>query len=257
VSIQVFPSHGEAFEVRGRGELQLSILIENLRREKFELSIAPPKVVFKEEKGKILEPMEEVTIDVPNAMSNNVLEKLTRRKAELKDMTQTQDGRAKMIFEMPTRGLIGYGSEFTADTRGSGILNHIFLNYVSHLGPIQKLLKGALISMETGKTTAYALEALEPRGTLFVHPGAEVYPGMVIGEHSREDDLHVNPVKAKALTNIRAASKDDKIRLSPPHIMTLENAIAYVRDDEMIEVTPACIRLRKQNLNQQTKGKKK
>jgi len=217
-----------------------------MRREKYELSVASPQVVLKEENGKLLEPIEEVIIDVPQQYTPLVLEKMTTRKGELKEFTQGADQRSRLIFEIPTRGLMGYGAEFTQDTRGSGTLNHVFYSYVPHKGPINKQPKGALISMESGKSTPFALGLLETRGTLFISPGVEVYPGMVIGENQREEDLEVNPVKAKHVTNVRSAGKDDKVKLSNPRNMTLEQAIAYIRDDEMIEVTPTALRIRKQ-----------
>jgi len=258
VSIRVFETENrDSFQVQGRGELQLAILIENMRREKYEVAVAPPKVVLKNENGQVLEPVEEVIIDVVQEHYNQVLEKMTARKADLKEFTQTPDQRARLVFEIPTRGLMGYNAEFTQDTRGSGVLNHVFHSYVPYKGPIIKQMKGALLSMELGKCTAYALASLESRGILFITPGTEVYPGMVIGENSREEDLAVNPVRAKALTNVRAASKDDKVRLSPPRIMTLEQAIAYIRDDEMIEVTPSAFRIRKQELNADKRKKQK
>ncbi|KAF0852604.1 mitochondrial translation GTP-binding protein TypA/BipA [Andalucia godoyi] len=237
--------NGEAFEVRGRGELQLGILIETMRREGFEMSIYPPKCLFKDDGS---EPIEEAVIDVEADYAGTVIEKLTLRKGELKDYT-THQGRSRLVFQVPTRGLMGYRREFVNDTHGSGVMQRLFLEYGPYRGSIDKLEKGALISSESGIATMYALLALEPRGQLFVSPGEEVYEGMVIGEHTRDNDLECNASKEKHLSNVRTVMRDDTVKLTPPRILTLEDAITYMRDDECLEVTPSSIRLRKQLLD--------
>jgi len=241
----------DAFEVAGRGELQLGVLIENMRREGFELSISRPRVVYRtdEETGERLEPIEEVVIDVDEEYSGVVIEKLSARKADLKDMRPSGAGKTRITLESPSRSLIGYQGEFLTDTRGSGVLNRVFSHYEPHRGAIEGRAKGVLISNSDGETAAYALWNLEERGTMFVGAGEKTYEGMIIGENSRADDLDVNPMKAKQLTNVRASGKDEAIRLTPPRRMTLEQAIAYIDDDELVEVTPKAIRLRKQVLN--------
>jgi GTP-binding protein len=241
----------DAFEVAGRGELQLGVLIENMRREGFELSISRPRVVYRtdEETGERLEPIEEVVIDVDEEYSGVVIEKLSARKADLKDMRPSGAGKTRITLESPSRSLIGYQGEFLTDTRGSGVLNRVFSHYEPHRGAIDGRAKGVLISNSDGETAAYALWNLEERGTMFVGAGEKTYEGMIIGENSRADDLDVNPMKAKQLTNVRASGKDEAIRLTPPRRMTLEQAIAYIDDDELVEVTPKAIRLRKQVLN--------
>eukprot|EP01135_Chromosphaera_perkinsii_P004488 Nk52_evm12s284 gene=Nk52_evmTU12s284 len=246
----------EHFELRGRGELQLSVLIETMRREGFEVSISSPKVVFQnDENGNVIEPIERVVIDVANEYCSQIIEKLTTRKGELVNYDPSGDERSRLEVNIPSRGLIGYRSEFVNDTRGTGILNASFEKYVPYVGPISKADKGALISMTDGDTTTYALSAIEPRGILFVGPSETVYAGMVIGEHSRDNDLLVNPVRAKQLTNMRASGKDDFVRLTPPKKMTLEEMIAYIREDECIEVTPQNLRLRKINYDGRVKRK--
>jgi GTP-binding protein len=241
----------DAFEVAGRGELQLGVLIENMRREGFELSISRPRVVYRtdEATGERLEPIEEVVIDVDEEYSGVVIEKLSARKADLKDMRPSGAGKTRITLESPSRSLIGYQGEFLTDTRGSGVLNRVFSHYEPHRGAIEGRAKGVLISNSDGETAAYALWNLEERGTMFVGAGEKTYEGMIIGENSRADDLDVNPMKAKQLTNVRASGKDEAIRLTPPRRMTLEQAIAYIDDDELVEVTPKAIRLRKQVLN--------
>lgn len=248
----------ESFEIGGRGELQLGVLIENMRREGFELSVSRPQVLFREEDGKLLEPMEELQVDVDEAYSGVVVEKVSLRKGEMQDMRPSGGGKIRITFIIPSRGLIGYQSEFLTDTRGTGVLSRIFHGYGEHKGDIGGRLNGALISTETGKAVAYALWNLEERGKLFINPGDEVYTGMVIGEHSRDNDLEVNPLKSKQLSNIRTTSKDEAIRLTPPMRMTLEDAISYIQDDELVEVTPKAIRLRKKFLdsNERKKNKK-
>ncbi|KAI9105543.1 P-loop containing nucleoside triphosphate hydrolase protein [Phlyctochytrium arcticum] len=240
----------DAYEVKGRGELQMGVLIETMRREGYEMSVSPPKVLFQqgEDKGSLLEPIEEVTMDVTHGDAGTVIEKMTKRKGELKSYTESA-GKARLVFEIPTRGLLGYPAEFKNDTHGQGTINYLFLGYAAHKGPLEKTRKGSIISTAAGETTAYALAAIEARGKLFIGPGVQVYPGMIIGEHSRDHELEVNPVKAKQLTNIRQANKEEAIRLTPPVLMGLERMIAYVQDDEVIEVTPTSIRTRKRELD--------
>ena len=241
---------GEAFEVAGRGELQMGVLIENMRREGFELSISRPQVLFREEDGQRLEPIEEVTIDVDDEYSGSVIEKITgARKGELAEMRPAGAGKTRIIAHVPSRGLIGYHGEFLTDTRGTGVLNRVFHGWAAHKGPIPGRRAGVLISMENGQAVAYALWNLEERGRMFVGPQADVYQGMVIGEHSRDNDLEVNPLKGKKLTNVRASGSDDAVRLTPHVQFSLEEAIAYIDDDELVEVTPNAIRLRKRYLD--------
>jgi GTP-binding protein len=240
----------DAFEVAGRGELQLAVLIETMRREGFELSISRPRVLFQtDEQGRRLEPIEECTIDVDEGFAGIVVEKLTSRKGELKDMRPAGAGKQRLVFHVPSRALIGYHGEFLTDTRGTGVLNRIFHAWEPYKGPIEQRHTGVLISNDQGEAVAYALNYLEERGPLFIGPGEKVYAGMIIGEHTRGNDLEVNPLKTKKLTNIRAAGKDDAILLTPPVKMTLEKAIAYIADDELVEVTPKAIRLRKRHLD--------
>ena len=241
----------DAYEIAGRGELQLGVLIETMRREGFEVSISRPRVVYKTdpETGKRLEPIEEVVIDVDDDFSGIVIEKLSNRKAELKDMGPSGTGKTRLTFMAPSRALIGYQGEFLTDTRGSGVLNRVFSHYEPFKGAIEGRGRGALISNSDGETAAFALWNLEDRGTMFVGAGEKTYQGMIIGENSKPDDLDVNPMKAKQLTNVRASGKDEAIRLTPPRRLTLEQAIAYIDQDELVEVTPKSIRLRKQILN--------
>ena len=244
-------SEKDAYEVAGRGELQLGVLIEGMRREGFEVSISRPRVVFQKdpETGERLEPIEDVMIDVDDEFSGIVIEKLSARKAELKDMGPSGAGKTRIQLQAPSRSLIGYQGEFLTDTRGSGVLNRVFSHYEPYKGAIDQQRKGVLVSNSDGETAAYALWNLEERGTMFVGAGEKTYQGMIIGENARSDDLDVNPMKAKQLTNVRASGKDEAIRLTPPRRMTLEQAIAYIEDDELVEVTPKSIRLRKQTLN--------
>ena len=241
----------DAMEVAGRGELQLGVLIESMRREGFELSISRPRVVFQTdpETGERLEPIEDVMIDVDDEFSGIVIEKLSQRKAELKDMGPSGAGKTRISLMSPSRSLIGYQGEFLTDTRGSGVLNRVFSHYEPYKGPIDAGRKGVLVSNSDGETAAFALWNLEDRGTMFVGGGEKTYQGMIIGENSRADDLDVNPMKAKQLTNIRSAGKDEAVRLIPPRRPTLEQAIAYIEEDELVEVTPKSIRLRKKVLN--------
>ncbi|MCK5041550.1 MAG: translational GTPase TypA [Sphingomonadales bacterium] len=241
----------DAFEVSGRGELQLGVLIETMRREGFELSISRPRVLFKEdpETGKTLEPYEDVSIEVDEEYSGVVVEKMAARKADLKEMAPTSSGKTKIVFSCPSRGLIGYLGEFLTDTRGTGLMHRAFSEYGPHQGPIRGRRHGVLISMNMGKAVAYALWFLEERSTMLIKPGDEVYEGMIIAENSRDNDLEVNPLKAKQLSNVRASGKDDAIKLSPIVRMSLEKALAYINDDELVEVTPNAIRLRKRHLD--------
>jgi len=252
VAIKVTESNEtEAFEVAGRGELQLGVLIETMRREGFELSIGRPRVLMRQnpDTGEREEPMEDVLVDVDEPYTGVVVEKLSRRKAEMQDMRPSGGGKVRLTFRMPSRGLIGYHGEFLTDTRGSGVMNRLFAGYGPWRGPIEGRRNGSLISTEGGEAIQYALWYLQERGTLFVNPGDKVYVGLILGEHARESDLDVNPIKEKKLTNIRAAGKDEAMLLIPPRRMSLEQAIAYIEDDELVEVTPSAIRLRKRYLN--------
>ena len=241
---------GEAFEVAGRGELQMGVLIENMRREGFELSISRPQVLMREENGERLEPIEEVTIDVDDDYAGAVIEKVTGpRRGEMTEMKPAGAGKTRIIAHVPSRGLIGYHGEFLTDTRGTGVLNRVFHGWAPHKGPIPGRRAGVLISMENGEAVAYALWNLEDRGKMFITPQEKIYTGMIIGEHSRENDLEVNPLKGKKLTNVRASGTDEAVRLTTPKILSLEEAIAYINDDELVEVTPKAIRLRKRFLD--------
>ncbi|CUX80501.1 MAG: GTP-binding protein BipA [Roseibaca calidilacus] len=241
---------GDAFDVAGRGELQMGVLIENMRREGFELSISRPRVLMREEDGQKLEPIEEVTIDVDDEYTGTVIEKLTGpRRGDLAEMKPAGAGKTRIIAHVPSRGLIGYHGEFLTDTRGTGVLNRVFHEWAPYKGPIPGRRQGVLISMEDGTAVAFALWNLEDRGKMFINPQDPVYQGMVIGEHSRDNDLEVNPLKGKKLTNVRASGTDDAVKLTPPTIMSLEQAISYIDDDELVEVTPNAIRLRKRFLD--------
>ncbi|WP_420325397.1 translational GTPase TypA [Mameliella sp.] len=241
---------GEAFEVSGRGELQMGVLIENMRREGFELSISRPQVIMREEDGVTMEPVEEATIDVDDEYTGAVIEKLTgARKGDLVEMKPAGAGKTRIIAHVPSRGLIGYHGEFLTDTRGTGVLNRVFHGWTPHKGPIPGRRAGVLISMENGEAVAYALWNLEERGKMMIGAQAPVYTGMIIGEHSRENDLEVNPLKGKKLTNVRASGTDEAVRLTTPITLSLEEAIAYINDDELVEVTPNAIRLRKRHLD--------
>ncbi len=239
----------DSFEVAGRGELQLGVLIETMRREGFELGISRPRVLYREENGVRQEPYETVVIDVDDEHSGTVVEKMQRRKGELTEMRPSGQGKTRITFSAPSRGLIGYHGEFLSDTRGTGIMNRLFEKYDVYKGKIEGRQNGVLISMENGDAVAYALNMLEDRGELFITSGTKLYQGMIIGENAKPDDLEVNPMKSKQLTNFRSSGKDDAIRLTPPRAMTLEQAIAYIDDDEMVEVTPENIRLRKSYLD--------
>lgn len=240
----------DSFEVAGRGELQLGVLIETMRREGFEVSIARPRVLFRDGADGREEPYETVVIDVDEEYSGTVVEKMNIRKAELTDMRPSGGGKTRITFSAPSRGLIGYHGEFLSDTRGTGIMNRLFEKYGPHRGKIEGRKNGVLISNGAGEAVAYALGPLEERGILMVEPGEPLYEGMIIGENAKTDDLEVNPMKSKQLTNFRASGgKDDAIRLTPPKRLTLEQAIAYIEDDELVEVTPKSIRLRKRYLD--------
>ena len=249
IKVTVDPNN-ESFEIGGRGELQLGVLIEQMRREGFELSVGRPKVLFKtdEATGTRLEPIEEVVIDVDDEFSGGIIQKMSQRKGELKEMKPSGNGKTKMVFYVPSRGLIGYQAEFRNDTHGNGVLNRSFYKYSEYRGDIEKHRNGVLISSDTGETTAYALNKLSDRGIMFVPPRIKVYRGMIVGEHTRENDLEVNPVKAKELTNMRSATADIAIKLSPHKELVLEEMISYILDDELVEVTPLSLRLRKKNL---------
>ncbi len=239
----------DSMEVAGRGELQLGILIETMRREGFELSVSRPKVLLRRDGGQLLEPIEEVVIDLDEEHAGAVVQKLSERKADLIEMRPSGGGRQRLVFYAPTRGLIGYQGELLTDTRGTGIMNRLFHGYAPHKGPIQGRRNGVLISTDQGEAVAYALWNLEDRGPMMIDPGTRVYRGMIVGEHTRDNDLEVNVLKGKKLTNIRTTSKDEAVRLTPPIRMALERALAYIDDDELVEVTPKSIRLRKRHLD--------
>lgn len=246
----------DAFEVAGRGELQLGVLIETMRREGFELSISRPRVLFQTgPAGERLEPIEEAVVDVDQEYAGVVVEKMAERKAEMKDMVPSGTGKTRITFHAPSRGLIGYHGEFLTDTRGTGIMNRVFHSFAPWKGPIQGRRNGVLISLETGRSVAYALWNLEERGFMFIGSGEDIYDGMIIGEHARPNDLEVNPLKGKKLSNVRASGKDDAVTLTTPRRMTLEQAIAYIDDDELVEVTPNHIRIRKRYLDRHERKK--
>lgn len=237
------------FKVSGRGELQITILAENLRREGFEFSISRPEVIVKEEDGVRMEPFENLVVDTPQDYAGNVIEKLGRRKAEMRAMNPMGDGYTRLEFEIPARGLIGYRSEFLTDTKGEGVMNHSFLEFRPFSGSVESRSNGALVSMENGETTGFSLFNIQERGVLFVGPQTKVYVGMIIGEHSRDNDLDVNPIKAKNLTNMRTSGSEEAIKLIPPRELTLERALEWIEDDEILEVTPLNIRIRKKYLD--------
>jgi GTP-binding protein len=239
----------DAYEVGGRGELQLGVLIETMRREGFELSVSRPRVLFKEENGQLLEPFEEVLIDVDDEHSGIVVEKLSMRKAIMTDMRPSGGGKTRITFLAPSRGLIGYQSEFLTDTRGTGIMNRVYAHHDTYKGEMADRRNGVLISTDQGEAVAYAIFNLQDRGEMFINPQDKVYMGMIVGEHSRDNDLEINVLKGKQLTNIRASGTDEAIRLVPPRRMTLEDMISYIGDDELVEVTPKNLRLRKRFLD--------
>jgi len=248
VALKVAETGEGNFEVAGRGELQLGVLIESMRREGFELSISRPRVLFKTENGEKLEPIEEVTVDVDDPYTGIVIEKISMRKGEMVDMRPTGAGKTRIVFHAPARGLIGYHGEFLTDTRGTGVMNRMFLDYAPHKGSVGGRTNGVLISTEQGEAVTYGLWYIEERGKLFISTGAKVYEGMIIGQNAKDNDLDVNPLKSKQLTNIRTTSKDEAVKLTPIVPMTLEQAMAYIEDDELVEVTPQNIRLRKRAL---------
>lgn len=248
-------SETESFTVKGRGELQLAILIENMRREGYEFQVSRPEVIFRELDGKKTEPIEQAIVDVADEYVGVVIEKMGSRKGEMVDMKPGGDGYTRLEFHIPSRGLIGYRSEFLTDTRGTGILNTSFYEYEFFKGEIAERNRGVLVQMEEGTVRAYALDNLQSRGVLFVHPGDEVYEGMIVGEHSRQDDLLVNACKTKKLTNMRAAGSDDSVRLHTPRDFSLEQALEYIARDELLEVTPKSIRMRKKILNSHERKK--
>ena len=250
VAIRVTESQdNDALEVSGRGELQLGILIETMRREGYELSISRPRVLFQTIDGQRHEPIEEVVIDVDEPYSGTVVNKMSERKAELTDMRPSGGGKVRLCFHAPSRGLIGYYSEFLSDTRGTGLMNRLFHSYAPYKGPIAARRTGVLIANGSGEAVAYAMWKLEERGPMMIVPGTKVYEGMIVGEHTKSNDLDINVLQGKQLTNIRTTSKDEAVRLTPPMILTLEKAIAYIADDELVEVTPKSIRLRKRYLD--------
>ena len=235
----------DAFEIGGRGELQLGVLIETMRREGFEMTVSRPRVLMRDEGGQKLEPIEEVTIDVDEEHASTVIDSLNRRKGEMIDMRQAGAGKTRVVFHAPSRGLIGYQSRFLTETRGTGVLNRLFHGYAPHKGPITGRRNGALISNGQGEAVAYALFNLQDRGAMFINPQDMVYQGMIIGEHSRDNDLEVNVLKGKKLTNVRASGSDEAVILTPPRRMSLEDMMAYINEDEFLEVTPESLRLRK------------
>ena len=249
-------ANNESFEVSGRGELQLGILIETMRREGFELSVSRPRVIMQTgADDAMLEPIEDVVIDVDDEFSGVVIEKMTKRKATITEMKPSGVGKTRVSFSAPSRGLIGYLSEFRTDTRGTGIMNRIFSEYDAYRGPISQYRPGVLVSMESGAAATFALHNLEARGSMFIGPQTLVYSGMIIGEHSKENDLEVNPIKGKELTNMRSAGADEKLFLTPPRKISLEDALSYIQDDELVEVTPDTIRLRKKELDSNIRKK--
>ncbi len=250
VAIKVSETGDSTYEVAGRGELQLGVLIETMRREGFEVALSRPRVLFRKDEGsgERFEPIEEVTIDVDEPYAGIVIEKVSQRKGEMQDMRTTGAAKVRLVFHAPSRGLIGYHGEFLTDTRGTGVMNRMFHEYALFKGPIEGRRNGVLISTGDGEAVTYALFFLEERGKLLITPGAKVYEGMIIGENSRENDLDVNPLKAKQLTNIRTHAKDEALRLTPISLLTLEQSMAYIQDDELVEVTPKSIRLRKKAL---------
>jgi GTP-binding protein len=238
----------DAFEIGGRGELQLGVLIETMRREGFEMNVSRPKVLLRNENGQKLEPVEEVTIDVDEEFSSTVVDSMNRRKAQMMDMRSAGAGKSRIVFHAPSRGLIGYQSRFLTQTRGTGVLNRVFHEYAPYSGDIPGRRNGALIASETGTAVAYALFNLQDRGVMFIDPQTPVYHGMIVGEHSRDNDLEINVLKGKKLTNMRASGSDEAVTLTPPRLMSLEDMMAYVEFDELLEVTPTSLRLRKRYL---------
>ena len=238
----------DTFRVSGRGELQLAILIEMMRREGFEMEVGKPQIITKTEKGQTLEPMEHLVVDIPEEFIGAVTQKLGPRKGQMTKMVNHGTGRVRLEYRLPSRGLIGYRSEFLTDTRGTGLLNHLFDGYAEWQGDIPHRANGALVSDRGGRTTAYAIDHLQPRGVMFIGPGEAVYEGQIVGEHARENDLDVNITKEKKLTNMRSSTADEGVRLTPPRIMSLEQNLEWIRDDELLEITPKSLRLRKKTM---------
>lgn len=241
----------DSFRVSGRGELHLSILMETMRREGYEFSVSSPEVIYKEIDGQLQEPIEELTCDVPSDFVGTVIEKLGQRKAEMVHMENITEGLVRLVFHIPTRGLIGYSGEFKTDTKGEGIMGNVLFGYAPFKGEIRRRKNGAIISMEGGEAIAYSMGNLDDRGTFFVMPGSPIYEGMILGAHNKDNDLVVNLTKAKKLTNFRAAGNDDNVKFTPPKVLSLEEALEWINDDELVEITPASIRLRKKVLNEQ------
>lgn len=256
VGLKIDFSDVNFYKVFGRGELHIAILLENLRREGFELQVSQPQVIIKEENGQKLEPYEELTIDIPEAVTGVVMEKVSRRKGQLRDL-KTINGQSRLIFEIPTRGLLGYRNEFIVDTRGEGILCTHFIGFKPYLGEIERSRLGSMVSMATGKALAFSLWNLQDRGVLYISPNAEVYEGMVIGNVAKGNDLHVNPTKGKQLTNVRASGTDEAIILTPPWEVNLERGLSIMNDDEYLEITPKIVRLRKQLLTENERNRAK
>ena len=245
-----YESSGEgSFKVSGRGELQITILAENMRREGFEFSLGRPEVIIKEENGVKMEPFEHLVIDAPEDCTGTIIEKLGKKKGEMTSMTPTGDGQTRLEFEIPARGLIGFRSQFLTDTRGEGVMNHSFLDYRPVTSGVESRMNGALVSMENGVALGFSIFNLQDRGVMFIKPQDKVYGGMIIGEHSRSNDLDVNPIKGKQLSNVRSSGADDAIKLVPPRIMTLERALEWIEEDELVEITPKSIRVRKKHLD--------
>ncbi len=245
----------DSFKVSGRGELHLSILIETMRRQGYEFQVSKPKVILKEIDGVVCEPMELLMIDVPEEYMGTVMEKLGSRKGELLDMRSAADGYMRLEFKIPARGLIGYRSEFLTDTKGNGIMNHVFYGYEPYKGEITQRQRGSLVAWEDGEAVTYGLYNAQERGTLFITPGTMVYEGMIVGENSRNEDIVVNVCKKKHVTNMRAAGSDEALRLTPPRILSLEQALEFIADDELVEVTPKNMRLRKRILDTEQRAK--
>jgi GTP-binding protein len=239
----------DSFLVKGRGELQMGILIENMRREGYEFQVSKPEVIFREENGRKMEPMETAVVDVASEYVGVVIEILGTRKGEMTDMVQGSDGYSRLEFRIPSRGLIGFRSQFMTETRGTGILYHSFLEYGEHRGEIPGRSRGVLIALEDGVSVAYALDALQDRGSFFIGPGIKVYEGMIVGENSRDDDMTINVCKTKKLSNMRASGSEEAIRLTPPRLFSLEQALEYIEKDELLEITPTSVRMRKKILN--------
>jgi len=248
VSIDIEKSNSfGSFIVKGRGELQLAILIENMRREGYELQVSKPEVIYRKLNGRRTEPIELAVIDVPDEFVGVVIEKLGLRKGEMINMVRGNDNYTRLEFKVPSRGLIGFRNEFMTSTKGTGTINHSFYEYEFYKGDIPKRNKGVIVAMKIGTSVAYALDNLQSRGVSFIGPGVEVYEGMIVGEYNKENDLVVNVCKTKKLTNTRAAGSDDAIRLTPPQKFSLEHALGYIEKDELLEITPKNIRMRKKN----------